>query len=177
MAPASVGNAYEMDLDPRGLINDKPLDVYLNDHLAGARFGSDLARRLAGRMDAAAMNAVAEEIEQDRQTLQQLMDRLGSSRNPVKEAATWVAEKVSHVKLSGLTAGHREFGLFMALEALSLGIEGKHSLWVALADVADHYPELRGFDLVALRERAAAQRRVVEAERAAAAPRAFTASA
>jgi hypothetical protein len=165
-----------MDLDARGLIN-KPLDVYLNDHLAGARFGSDLARRLAGRMDATAMNAVAQDIEEDRQTLQQLMDRLGTSRNPVKQAATWVAEKVSHVKLSGLTAGHREFGLFMALEALSLGIEGKHSLWVALADVADHYPALGEIDLTALRERAAAQRRVVEAERAAAARRAFTGSA
>jgi hypothetical protein len=174
VAPVSVGIPYEMDFDPRGLVNDKPLDVYLNDHLAGARFGSDLARRLAGRMDGTAMNALAEEIEEDRQTLQQLMDRLGTSRNAVKEAATWVAEKVSHVKLSGLTAGHREFGLFMALETLSLGVEGKQSLWVALADIADHYPALREFDLVALRERAEAQRRVVEAERAAAARRAFT---
>jgi hypothetical protein len=164
-----------MDLDPRRLLSDKPLDVYLNDHLAGARFGSDLARRLAGRMSGTSMNALAEEIEEDRETLQQLMDRLGTSRNPVKEAATWVAEKVSHVKLSGLSAGHREFGLFMALETLSLGVEGKGALWVALADVADHYPELREFDLVALRERAAAQRRVLEAERAAAARRAFTA--
>lgn len=166
-----------MDLDPRSLISDKPLNVYLNDHLAGARFGSDLARRLAGRMGATTMTALSEEIEQDRQTLQQMMDRLGTSRNPVKEAATWVAEKVSHVKLSGLTAGHREFGLFMALETLSLGIEGKRSLWVALARVTDHYPELSEFDLVALRERAAAQRRVVEAERAATARRALTASA
>ena len=40
------------------------------------------------------MNALADEIEEDRQTLQQLMDRLGTSRNPVKEAATWAAEKV-----------------------------------------------------------------------------------
>jgi hypothetical protein len=163
-----------MDLDPRGLISDKPLDVYLNDHLAGARFGSDLARRLAGRMGGTTMNVLADEIEEDRQALQRLMDRLDVSRNPIKEAATWVAEKVSHVKLSGLTAGHPEFGLFMALETLSLGVEGKHSLWVALADIADDYPALHEFDLVALRERAADQRRVVEAERAAAARRAFT---
>jgi hypothetical protein len=163
-----------MDLDPRRLISDKPLDVYLNDHLAGARFGSDLARRLAGRIGGTGMKVLADEIEEDRQTLQQLMDRLNVSRNPIKEAATWIAEKVSHVKLSGLTAGHHEFGLFMALETLSLGVEGKQSLWIALADVADHYSALQGFDLVALRERAAAQRGVVEAERAAAAQRAFT---
>jgi hypothetical protein len=165
-----------MDLDPRRLISDKPLDVYLNDHLAGARFGSDLARRLGGRMGGTTMNVLADEIEEDRETLQQLMDRLDVSRNPIKEAATWVAEKVSHVKLSGLTAGHREFGLFMALETLSLGVEGKQSLWIALADVADHYPALHEFDLVALRERAAAQRGIVEAERGAAARRAFTGS-
>jgi hypothetical protein len=165
-----------MNLDPRGLISDKPLDVYLNDHLAGARFGSDLAQRLAGRMGGATMSALAAEIEEDRVTLQGLMDRLGTSRNRVKQAGTWLAEKVSYLKLSGLTAGHREFGLFMALETLSLGIEGKGGLWVALADVADHYPALHEFDLVALRERAAAQRGVVEAERAAAARRAFTGS-
>ncbi len=174
VAATTVGSSHGMQLDLPGLTNDKPLDVYLNDHLAGARFGSDLAGRLAERMGGASMPALAREIEEDRQTLQDLMDRLGTTRNPVKEAATWVAEKVSHVKLSGLTAGHREFGLFMALEALSLGIEGKASLWVALADVADHYPALHDVDLAGLRERAAAQRAVVETERAAAARRAFT---
>ncbi len=153
---------------------DTSLNVYLNDHLAGARFGSDLARRLARRMGGTTMNALADEIDEDRQTLQQLMDRIGVKRNPVKEATIWVAEKVGHVKLSGLTAGDREFGLFMALETLSLGVEGKASLWVALADVADRYPALAGVDLVALRERAASQRRVLEAERAAGARRAFT---
>jgi hypothetical protein len=153
---------------------DKAMDVYLNDHLAGARFGTDLAHRLSGRLGKSSMNTVAEDVEEDRQTLQQLVEALGVSRNSLKEAATWIAEKVSQVKLSGLTAGDREFGLFMALETLSLGVEGKAALWGALADLADHYPELREFDLDALRQRAEAQRRVVEAERATAARRAFT---
>lgn len=155
-------------------MSDKSLGVYLSDHLAGARFGSDLASRLAKRMGTSTMRALAAEIEEDRQTLQRVLDRLGTSRNAIKEAGTWVAEKVGQVKLSGLSAGNREFGLFMTLEMLSLGIEGKRSLWVALADVADHHPELNEFDLSALRERAAAQRQVVEAERTAAARRAFT---
>jgi hypothetical protein len=156
---------------------DKPLDVYLNDHLAGARFGSDLAHRLARRMGGAVMHDLAAEIEADRETLQQLMNRLGTTRNPVKEAVTWTGEKLSHVKLSGLTAGSEEFGLFMALETLSLGIEGKQALWVALAEVHDRYPALGEFDLEALRERAGAQRSAVEAERAAAARRAFNGAA
>jgi len=128
------------------------------------------AQTYAGRR----LPALADEIEEDRRTLQQLMDRLDTPRNPLKEATAWVAEKASQVKLSGLGARHREFGTFMALETLSLGVEGKHSLWVALADIADEYPALHDFDLEGLRERAGAQRRVVEAERTAAARRAFT---
>lgn len=153
---------------------DTSLDVYLNDHLAGARFGSDLARRLARRMGGTTMNALADEIEEDRQTLQELMDRLGTTRNAVKEATTWAAERLSQVKLAGVTARDREYGLFMALETLALGVEGKNSLWVALADVVDRYPALSDVDFATLRERAASQRRVLESERAAAARRAFT---
>jgi hypothetical protein len=153
---------------------DKPVDTYLNDHLAGARFGSDLARRLARRTGRTAMHDLAAEIEDDRETLQQLMGRLDTQRNPVKEATTWLAEKLSHIKLSGLTARDREYGLFMAFETLSLGVEGKRLLWVALADVRDRYPALGDVDFEALQERAASQRLVLEAERTAAAGRAFT---
>jgi hypothetical protein len=168
-----------MDIDLKelkGLISDKPLDVYLNDHLAGARLGADLARRLAERVGGTTLPALADEIEEDRKTLQALMDRLETPRNPLKEATAWVAEKASQVKLTGLTTRHREFGTFMALETLSLGVAGKHSLWVALADIADEHPALHDVDLAGLRERAAAQRRVLEAERAAAARRAFAAT-
>ena len=68
-------------------MSDKSLDVYLNDHMAGARFGSDLARRLAERMGKATMRAIAAEIEEDRQTLARVLNRLGTSRNAIKEAA------------------------------------------------------------------------------------------
>jgi hypothetical protein len=150
----------------------RPLDVYLNDHLAGASFGSDLAERLAGRVKGP-MLEVAEEIKEDRQTLLSLMDRLGTPRNLVKETMTWAAEKLSHLKLSGVTAGNREYGLFMALETLSLGVEGKASLWRALIDIAASYPELSAPELEQLHARAVRQREVIEAERFAAARRAF----
>ena len=70
---------------------DKTIDVYLNDHLA-------------------------EEIEQDRQTLSDLMERLGRSKNPVKQATTWLAEKASRVKLTGMSSGEGELGTFLALD-------------------------------------------------------------
>jgi hypothetical protein len=159
---------------------DKALDTYLNDHLAGAAFGADLARQIESQAGdgptADRLRDVAGQVEEDRRTLLALMDRLGASRSPIKESATWLAEKAGRIKFSGLTSGERELGLFMALETLSLGVEGKASLWRLLRDVADRYPELDRGELDALLARAEAQRRVLEEERAGAGRRAFAAA-
>jgi hypothetical protein len=157
---------------------DKAIDVYLNDHLAGAMFGSDLAQQLAERTEGTdfgqAMGTLASTIEEDRETLKGLMDQMGTSRNPVKQAATYVAEKVSRVKLSGLSAGEDEFGLLLALETLSLGVEGKASMWAVLRDVGGRYPALAQTDFDALLHRARDQREILEQERIEAGRRAFT---
>jgi hypothetical protein len=59
------------------------LDIYLNDHLAGATGGVELARRIrksnAGEREfAASLGRLCEEIEADRTTLEGLIDGLGS---------------------------------------------------------------------------------------------------
>ncbi len=158
-------------------MSDRALEVYLNDHLAGSMFGSDLAKQVADRLQGTpsgeAMAAVAREIEADRETLAGLMDQLDTSRNPVKEATTWVAEKASRIKLTGLSHGEEELGLMLALETLSLGIEGKRLLWEALREVQNRYPPLRTLDLDALHDRAERQRSTVQRERLATAPRAL----
>jgi hypothetical protein len=156
---------------------DKPMEVYLNDHLAGAMFGADLARQIESRTEGTPLGmriqGLAAEIEADRQTLSDLMERMGVATNPVKQATTWLAEKVSRIKLSGLGGASRELGLFMALETLSLGVEGKASLWRMLQEVQDRYSQLDPSRLDELLARAQAQREVLEAERAAAGRRAF----
>jgi uncharacterized protein with von Willebrand factor type A (vWA) domain len=103
---------------------DKSMHVYLNDHLAGAMFGSDLASQIKsqseGTKPATRAGELATQIEEDQQTLSDLMQRMGITKNPVKQATTWLAEKVSRVKLTGLSSGESELRLFMALETLSL---------------------------------------------------------
>jgi hypothetical protein len=157
----------------------KAIDVYLNDHLAGATFGADLARQLEARAEGTdfqpAMSRLASEIEADLDTLTHLMDRIGVARNPAKQVATWVAEKASRLKLSGATAGNRELGTFLSIEALSLGVEGKASLWTTLLEIRGHYPALASTDLDGLVERAQRQRQVLETEGKYAARRALTA--
>jgi hypothetical protein len=159
----------------------KPIDVYLNDHLAGATFGADLARQLESRIEGSdsqpAIREVATEIKADLETLTALMKRMGTTRNPAKQVTAWIAEKASRVKLSGLTAGDDELGTLLSIETLSLGVEGKASLWMTLRELSGRYPEVLSVDLDALLQRAQRQRQVLETERIAAARRSLTTSA
>jgi hypothetical protein len=153
------------------------LDTYLNDHLAGATLGCEHARRLEAAYESSAFGTVmtnlAMEIEEDRDTLVDLMERLDTPRNPVKAATAWVAEKAGRVKFSGASSGDRDLGNYLALETLSLGVEGKRSLWTALESIAADYPELGSVDLAALVARAEAQRAALEEQRIVAARQAF----
>jgi hypothetical protein len=147
-----------------------PLGDYLNDHLAGAAFGTDLARQLVRRAKGTplegALDGVALEIAEDRQTLRDLMERMKVTKNPIKQAATWLGEKGSRVGLTVAALGSdRHFGLFLGLESLLLGVEGKATLWATLQALTDRYPELAALDLGALEARARGQRDTIETAR------------
>ena len=160
---------------------DKAIDVYLNDHLAGAMLGRDLAEQIRSRSHGTAlgqlMESLAPEIEQDRQTLIELMRRVGSSKNPVKQATAWIAGKVSRAKFSGMTSRDPELGTFMALETLALGVRGKACMWTALKQVADEHPPIASMNLDELIDRAHTQQDALERERLAAGMRAFASHA
>jgi hypothetical protein len=157
---------------------ERAIHVYLNDHLAGATLGRDLAEQIHQQHEGTAlgevMGSVAAQIDEDRDTLLELMDKMETSRNPVKQAAGWVTEKASRVKFSGALAGDREHGEFMALESLALGVQGKASMWNALKEVADEYAPLRWMNLDELLSRAESQYATLEQERLAAGRRALS---
>ena len=159
---------------------EKAMDVYLNDHLGGATLGSDLAAQIRDQSEGTplgqVMTRIAAEIEEDRETLLELMDRLDTPRNPVKQVTGWMAEKASRIKFSGATSGERDHGLFMALESLRLGVAGKKGLWLVLREVRDDYEPLQSIDLPGLIERASNQGQTLEAERMAAGVRALAKS-
>jgi hypothetical protein len=156
---------------------DKAMNVYLNDHLAGAMLGSDLAEQIGSQNQSTSlgelMERLAPQIEEDRQTLIALMRRLDSSKNPVKQAGAWVTEKASRLKFAGMTSGEPELGTFMALETLALGIQGKLSLWKALKQVTDQHPAITSVNLDELIDRAETQYDLLERERLTASVRAL----
>jgi hypothetical protein len=112
----------------------KYLSIYLNDHFAGASFGTDLARRIGGRDDAYGppVAQIAGEIAEDREELAALMRDLGVSRDPVKAILAWAGEKAARLKLNGELLRTSPLSRFEELEMLSLGVEGKASMWRAL---------------------------------------------
>jgi hypothetical protein len=143
------------------------LVIYLNDHLGGATGGVELARRLLGsnRGDATfgqPLERVCKEIEDDRATLEQVIEKLGVSRSNVKPAGAWMAEKLGRLKLNGRLRGYSPLSRQLELEGLLIGITGKIALWKTLAGLDAVDAERIGVDFTQLAARAAEQRSTVE---------------
>jgi hypothetical protein len=155
------------------------LTTYLNDHLAGSVAALELLDHLIEQhqgSDRVAFTALRGEIEDDQQIVRQLLERMGGKESPVRKAAAWLSEKLGEAKLRFDDPGGGDLQLLEALEALGLGIQGKLSLWRALAAVASAVPELRALDLERLQQQAGDQfarvdRMRLEAARAALARR------
>jgi hypothetical protein len=142
------------------------LAIYLNDHLAGATLGVELARRLraSNRDDPEFGPALAEvcaEIEADRETLKAVMDRLEIGQSKLKPLAAMLGERLGRLKLNGRLWGYSPLSRLDELELLQIGVAGKRRLWRALEHT--HTGDLSSFDLGALAERATGQLRRLEA--------------
>ena len=158
-------------------MNSEHLATYLNDHLAGSVAVLDLLAHL----ETAHANTDTErfatqlraDIVADRQELETLMERLQITESLPRKAVAWLAEKATQLKLRIEDSAGGTLHLLETLDAVAVGIEGKRSLWQALAAAAEEELTLRGIDYERLSGRAEEQRRRVEAVRLPAAKAAF----
>jgi hypothetical protein len=139
---------------------DRYLAIYLNDHLAGATLGVELARRLrsSNKKDSEMgqpLARICKEVEADRDTLVQLTDRLGIARDPVKPVLAKVAERLGRLKLNGRILSYSPLSRVLELEVLSGLVGGKMQLWNALEQSFGE--SLEGFDFHDLAARADSQ--------------------
>lgn len=144
---------------------DRLLAIYLNDHLAGASLGVELARRLrSSNRGSAEFGATLEqlcgEIESDRRILAGVIDRLEISPSRLKPAAAWLAEKLGRLKLNGQLRGYSPLSRVVELEGLCVGITSKIELWAVLRNSLG--AQWQGFNFEQLTERAVAQLVAVE---------------
>ena len=138
------------------------LGIYLNDHLAGATVGTELARRVAGshhdREEGSVLQHFAVEIAQDRTSLLEIMAALGVPVRVYKVCAGWIGEKAGRLKLNGYLLGRSPLSSLEELEMLRLGVEGKAAGWRtlrALAETDNRLDPVRLDDLIARASRQA----------------------
>ena len=145
------------------------LTKYLNDHLAGSVGALELLDRLIevyeGKPMANFFQKLRAEIHEDQEQLKELIQKLGAEESAVRKAGAWIAEKFSRAKIELGESSDGETGLFLALEALVLGITGKRSLWRALRAASQTVPQLARLDYTGLEKRAIEQCERVEAKR------------
>lgn len=142
------------------------LAIYLNDHLAGATVGVELARRLRGSNEGdpefgPALAEICAEIEADRETLKEVIDRLGMDRGKLKPLVATLGERLGRLKPNGQLRGYSPLSRLDELELLQIGVVGKRRLWRALEHT--HADDLPDFEFGALAERATEQLRRLEA--------------
>jgi hypothetical protein len=150
-------------------VADDHIATYLNDHLAGSVAAVELMENLetvyAGNPIAGFIAELRADVEADREELESLMSRLQISESRTRKASAWLTEKFTELKLRLDDSARGDLRLFESLEALSLGIEGKRSLWIALAAAAQVSSQLQIVDYQRLKQRAEDQRDRVEKKR------------
>jgi hypothetical protein len=137
------------------------LGIYLNDHLAGASIGVNLARRLAANehewTNAGQLERIADEVAQDRDALVDMMAALEVPVRRYKTWAAWTAERTGRLKLNGRIFTRSPMSRVLELEAMRLGVEGKAAGWRTLRAHVESDGRLDADRLDALIDRAREQ--------------------
>ncbi|WP_410657678.1 hypothetical protein [Amycolatopsis sp. lyj-112] len=153
------------------------LGIYLNDHLAGAIAGTELAKRLAGaeraRDPEGTLGRLADEIADDRAALLTCMAALDVPVRRYKAVAAWAVEKAARLKPNGRLVSRSPLSRVVEFEAMRLGVEGKAAGWRTLRVRAETDPRLDAGRLDDLLTRARRQIGELEELRVSAAAEAF----
>ena len=138
------------------LFSRELLPIYLNDHLAGATAGCELARRAArankGTETGDFLEQFAAQTEAHRAQLEDVMARLGVGRDPLKVGGAWLAEKAGRLKLNGRLLDYSPLSRVLELESLIIAVQGRQSLWRTLWLAAPDNPPIADIDFATLVE-------------------------
>lgn len=154
----------------------KLLEIYFQDHYAGASGGEQLAKRIAGALegsDKTEMGRIAAEIEEDRNALRELMKAFDVDPDRIKQVAAQAGEMVGRLKLNGRVLSPSPLSRVLEYEGMIMGVTGKLQLWRSLSEVAGHEDALDESRLKDLIKRAESQRLRLERLHAKAARTAF----
>jgi hypothetical protein len=138
--------AWALATASTGQAEQRLLGIYLNDHLAGATGGVELARRVAAaRRQEEAGDTLwhfAADVAADRAALLEIMAALGVPVRAYKVCAGWIGEKAGRLKLNGRLLSRSPLSNLEELEMMRLAVTGKAAGWRTLRLLADTDPRL-----------------------------------
>lgn len=155
----------------------KLLQIYLDDHAAGAAAGLSLARRMYQNNRktewADRLRDLADQIEEDERILSDIRVALGFDGGKAKRYLALAGERAARLKPNGRVVTYSPLSRLVECEAMEAGVSAKKRLWAALGEGPDELPELKGFDFEALTARAEDQISLLNSFHAHAAAQAF----
>ena len=138
------------------------LGIYLNDHLAGATGGAELARRVAAARRGEEAGDALLRFAADRIALLDMMAALDVPVRAYKVYAGWIGEKAGRLKLNGRLLARSPLSSLEELEMMRLGVQGKAAGWRTLQLLADTDPRVDRVRLAELIARAESQLELLE---------------
>ena len=116
---------------PGAIRNRDLLTVYCNDHLAAATGGIELVSRMIGhhRGDRfeGPLEQLLDELREERAALRTTMNTLGLPVRQYKQAASWVAEKVTRGKLNGRLLTRSPLSIELEFEFIAIAVLAKRA--------------------------------------------------
>ncbi|MGY1637446.1 hypothetical protein ACI78V_12420 [Geodermatophilus sp. SYSU D00742] len=131
-----------------GIRNVDLLGVYTNDHLAAATGGIELVGRMLGRHRGGPYQPRLEELlgelREERAALETTMQSIGVPVRQYKQAASWVAEKLSRVKLNGHLLSRSPLSDLVEFEFIATAVLAKRAGFETLRALAETDPRIDG---------------------------------
>ena len=122
------------------------LAIYVNDHIASAAGGIELVSRMIGVHRGsdyeAGLRQLLDELRQEKSDLEKTAAALGIAVRQYKQAAVWVAEKASRLKLNGHLLSRSPLSDLVEFEFLASAVRGKRSGFETLRIAATVDPRI-----------------------------------
>ncbi len=140
-------------------MNDKRLQIYLDDHLALIVGEAELAARCHRSNEPSSLGTFLEQLEKEladqQAVVKDVIHRLGGTEgieSMVKQGAAWFAEKLGRFKLNDSLISYSSLSRVVELETLAAAAQERIALWDSLAAVAELDRRLKKFDFAFLRK-------------------------
>jgi hypothetical protein len=127
-------------------LHAKRLSVYLNDHLAVATAGAELAKRSLSSNEGTGLEPLLrrlnDDFEADLRLLREVMGALGVGEDPLKRGLAWLGEKLGRLKLNDSLTGYSPLSRVVELEGLMVVVGLLRNTWASLDEVLGEDPRV-----------------------------------